>query len=434
MTRGTRLRVAMLLVMSTWIASEANALGWSQLTAPASYPLTSCWFDGSSPDTGWIVGHRVSGDPVSFGYRTIDGGQTLANVPFDYYFWLAESVRFVDSNHGVAVGAGIIRTTDGGDTWSLPVSLISMRGWMYDLAFLDDQTGYAIGETYDDFYTSYWGVLYQTHDGGATWTDTIVTREDQGQNTEFRAIECPGAGTFYAGSLWGVAGSTLFKSTDAGASWTPLDFRRSVNDLWFSSPEIGYAATSVGISRTTDGGATWTDVLASGGGLMSMDFWGNFGIAVGGAGKIYETADQGLHWTEMSSPVATETLNHVEVLSPALAYAVGTNGTILRYEGSPSAVDDEVHASALPDDALLSASPNPFRAGTTLAYRVPKGGEVSVKVYDVFGREVADLVRGAVAPGNYEVEFTPGDLPDGIYFCTARSGGSLSTQKVILAR
>lgn len=434
MTRAMRLRIAMLLVVSTWSMSEAAAQDWTQLPAPYSYPLTSCWFDDSAPDNGWIVGHRSSGDPVSFGYRTTDGGQTLAYVPFDYYFWLAESVRFVDSSHGVAVGAGIIRTTDGGGTWSLPVNLITMRGWMYDLAFWDSQTGYAIGETYDDSYSSYWGVLYETHDGGASWTDSILTREDQGQNTQFRAIEAPGPGILYAGGLRGVAGSTLFKSTDAGASWTPLSFSRDVNDLCFSSPDVGYAATNLGISHTTDGGSTWTDVLTSGSGLMSMGFRGSFGLAVGETGKIFETSDQGIHWTQMSSPVTAVTLNHVEVVSPVLAFAVGTNGTILRYDGSPAALDDVAGTSGVSDDTVLRASPNPFRSGTTLTYRVPDGGEVSVQVYDVYGRAVADLVSGSVAPGSYEVEFRPGDLPDGIYFCTVRSGGSVSSRKVILAR
>ncbi|MEZ4655436.1 MAG: hypothetical protein R3E12_18050 [Candidatus Eisenbacteria bacterium] len=147
-------------------------------------------------------------------------------------------------------------------------------------------------------------------------------------------------------------------------NWLPLSFFQHVNGLCFSSPQIGCAATYQGVSRTTDGGASWTSVLASTGPLMSVEIENNTGFAVGEGGQIYQTINGGLTWSPMTSPVTTETLNRVVITSDALAFAVGTNGTILKYD-SVTGVDEDETVTASLHPALRSGLPwsTPRRCG-----------------------------------------------------------------------
>lgn len=61
--------------------------------------------------------------------------------------------------------------------------------------------------------------------------------------------------------------------------------------------------------------------------------------------------------------------------------------------------------------------PNPFNPTTTLRFDLPRGGFVSLRVYDLLGREVTALVNEYRSAGEHEVEFDAGGLPSGVYFC-----------------
>lgn len=64
----------------------------------------------------------------------------------------------------------------------------------------------------------------------------------------------------------------------------------------------------------------------------------------------------------------------------------------------------------------LDCYPNPFNPTTTISYQVPAAGLVSLKVYDMLGREVAGLVSGYKGAGKYSVQFNGQDLASGVYF------------------
>ncbi|MFA6981397.1 MAG: T9SS type A sorting domain-containing protein [Ignavibacteriaceae bacterium] len=82
--------------------------------------------------------------------------------------------------------------------------------------------------------------------------------------------------------------------------------------------------------------------------------------------------------------------------------------------------------------------PNPFNPTTMIKYDVVNSGNVSLKVYDVLGNEVATLVNEEKQPGSYEVEFQSAvgspQLASGIYFYQLRAGEFVETKKMILIR
>jgi len=95
---------------------------------------------------------------------------------------------------------------------------------------------------------------------------------------------------------------------------------------------------------------------------------------------------------------------------------------------------------------LFQNYPNPFNPTTTIQYSIPQietglpagGGSslqhVTLKVYDVLGREVAALVNEQKAPGNYEVNFDGSKLVSGIYIYKLQAGRSTETKKFILMK
>lgn len=78
--------------------------------------------------------------------------------------------------------------------------------------------------------------------------------------------------------------------------------------------------------------------------------------------------------------------------------------------------------------------PNPFNPATTITIEVPAAGFVTLKVYDMIGREVATLVNGELAAGKHERRFSPEGLASGMYFYRMQSGGFSSTRTMLLQR
>lgn len=91
--------------------------------------------------------------------------------------------------------------------------------------------------------------------------------------------------------------------------------------------------------------------------------------------------------------------------------------------------------SEIPADYLLSQNyPNPFNPVTNIKFAVAKTGMVTLKVYDISGREVARLVNEELNAGTYNVDFNASHLSSGIYFYELTSGNFTGTKKMVLIK
>ena len=117
--------------------------------------------------------------------------------------------------------------------------------------------------------------------------------------------------------------------------------------------------------------------------------------------------------TDKSDTVLT---NSFSFITPLINGIAGSNGS-------------------LPKTYSLSQNfPNPFNPTTKIAYSLPKAGKVSLKVFDMLGREVTTLVNEEKTAGNYEVTFDATVLPSGVYFYTLISGKNIQSRKMILLK
>jgi len=86
------------------------------------------------------------------------------------------------------------------------------------------------------------------------------------------------------------------------------------------------------------------------------------------------------------------------------------------------------------DYTLKQNYPNPFNPTTTIEYSVPKESFITIKVFNLTGKEITTLVNGEKPAGNYSLIFKAISLPSGIYFYKMIAGNFVSIKKFILIK
>ncbi len=93
------------------------------------------------------------------------------------------------------------------------------------------------------------------------------------------------------------------------------------------------------------------------------------------------------------------------------------------------------NGSGIPDKFALNQNyPNPFNPSTSFTYEISKAGVVSVKIYDLLGREVTTLVNEFKQAGSYSATWNAANFGSGVYFCKMQSGSFSETRKMILMK
>lgn len=82
--------------------------------------------------------------------------------------------------------------------------------------------------------------------------------------------------------------------------------------------------------------------------------------------------------------------------------------------------------------SLSQNYPNPFNPSTKINFSIPSNDYVSLRVFDILGREVFSLIEGELTGGVYEVDFNPSGLSSGIYIYSLRSGNNIQTKRMVL--
>jgi hypothetical protein len=104
------------------------------------------------------------------------------------------------------------------------------------------------------------------------------------------------------------------------------------------------------------------------------------------------------------------------------------------YLGNP-VTGVEVVGGTIPTKYSLTQNyPNPFNPTTNINFTLPKAGNVTLKVYDIMGREIATLVNGYQAAQTYHVQFDGSSLASGVYFYTLHTDNFTQTKKMILMK
>jgi photosystem II stability/assembly factor-like uncharacterized protein len=286
--------------------------------------------------------------------RTVDGASWTAMQVPDAEKLDFRDIHAVDANTAVIMSAGpgaasrIYRTTDGGASWQLQLTNPDEQGFWDAIAFWDAKNGIMFGDPVKSAFQ-----VLLTSDGGATWQPVADPQGLAAQPAE-GAFAASGTCLTVAGSsdAWfstgGAQNARVFHSSDRGRTWraaaVPIPAgaaARGIFSVGFRDGRVGIAAggdykevkmAGVNGARTEDGGATWTAAPILPAGYMSvvMPVRGaaDSFVAAGLAGSGYSN-DGGRSWT-----VLDETpMNTVGFASPAVGWAVGPKGLVMKYAG-----------------------------------------------------------------------------------------------------
>ncbi len=92
-------------------------------------------------------------------------------------------------------------------------------------------------------------------------------------------------------------------------------------------------------------------------------------------------------------------------------------------------------SSEVPDNFILYQNyPNPFNPSTNLEFEISQLGFVTLKIYDMIGKEIMTLINTNLTPGTYKYKFDASSLPGGVYFYKLSSGNFSNTKKMVVLK
>jgi photosystem II stability/assembly factor-like uncharacterized protein len=323
---------------------------------------------------------------------------------------------------GWVATTGIYKSTNGGVNWVQQVA----TGSFSDLAFVDLNTGFAVRTN----------IVIKTTNGGVNFTNSNYT-----SNTAISANKI----IYVSGQIVMILGvdnandtTFVFKSTNMGDTWAQVFKTTGVFfDMKFLNSNTGIMCGNNAITkRTTNGGTSWTSISVP----ASTDLLGihlassSIFYMVGSTGTILKSTNAGVNWFTQPCPV-TSNLRAINVFAADdNGILVGAGGTILRTTngGITSFVQS---GSEIPKSFSLEQNfPNPFNPETNISFSIASTERVSLKIYDVMGREAAVVVNQRLTPGMYTVNFDASSLPSGTYFYRITAGNFTETKKMALIK
>ncbi len=408
-----------------------NAQSWTVQKSGTTDNLRHAYFIDAN--NGWAVGE---GGAI---LKTTNGGgnwttiSVISNDPF------LIDIFFLNSNTGWAAGdGGIFKTTDGGTTWNQqngPANLTKVF-------FINASKGWAVGGI--DGTAPVLGQIFLTSDGGQNWTE----EKNSGSWSRFYGVQFIDENNGWA---YTESNGLLIHCSDGGYGWQPqmsYGTSFSIKSFFFIDSNTGFVGGNDGQSgsllKTTDGGATWTNKTPNlqYGPVYIRFFDKQNGVAAGqgrfGDVAILSTTDGGETWsiqtTTLPSGVSGGSLESGFFVDANNGWAVGDNGVILKY-AKTTGVEENKNISPMAFK-LEQNYPNPFNPSTLISYQLSSASHVTLKVYNILGKEAATLVNGIQDAGSHSVQFSASEfnLTSGIYFYQLKADGFVSMKKMILMK
>jgi photosystem II stability/assembly factor-like uncharacterized protein len=378
-------------------------------------------------------------------FRSVDNGQNWLQVKTGDVWSFA-----ISSNGDIFAGSSrIFRSTDNGASWT------ELLDSPFARALAIDSSGrvFAGGDYYP-------GHIFRSIDNGQTWTQVATT----GLNKPVQALVANPIGVVFAGVYaYGMGGGVL-RSKDAGESWTQVNSGLTDTDIHsLAIDSRGYL-----LAGTARGGVfmstkpTTLDLppsvfrllLSVTGDTLTLTFpvkpvkfsWHasidpdpgdivKYGLRLTGAG--IDTTIAGFRDTTVSLDIMSR-------LKPGGAYSwyvratdglLETSSDTARFFTFSQVVAVERNKVDAPRSFALGQNyPNPFNPTTTIEFALPKSAFVTLRVYDVLGRQVGKLVNKKLSPGTYTRQWDARDLASGVYFYRLSAGEFSQTKKLILLR
>jgi hypothetical protein len=361
---------------------------------------------------------------------------------------------------------GYHQSLDAGATWTCDITHVTAPGVAadadaYDITADGMNVAYVVAGAFGDV-----GV-YESADGGATFTETVIYDIDETGGTEGEKQPDGSCSILYDsnGNLHVVFGTYQVVAGVAGESvnsgihhWsaatgvqevvlpnddpsivsvgardgnlnTEPDLTADANgniafiytDYVTETDGAGLNYSHIFAVGSRDGGATWG---------APLDITPGSGFD-GAYGSVADLADDYVHFVYMCDAQAGNWLQgtHGQVAN-AYMYHMVPLADILDNTSGVKEID-----GVLPEAFQLEQNyPNPFNPTTNIRYSIPTSAFVTLTVYDMVGQEVATLFSGHQDAGNYVADFNATNLANGTYFYTLKADNFTETRKMLLVK
>jgi photosystem II stability/assembly factor-like uncharacterized protein len=393
---------------------------------------------------------------------------------------------YAESNNGRVIAIGktnpstqsIIISSNGGNNWISDV--YSTSGSIDDIKMLNPLTGFICGAS---------GRFAKTTNGGMTWDNSLSG------NPAISDPECNGIDFVNSTTGWIVGGfrgvgayMKISKTTNGGVNWTQQAYYQGSGvycgmKIKMYDANTGYMSDNMNILKTTNGGNNWivlpnpapyltayptigiadavnaftgssnSEVYATSNGgatwdslnfpvnagaIICMDWYNNQTGCVGGViGIVGKTTNRGQTWQISNN--GGYSIKGIKMVHPDTIFAVAGNSVgaqIFKY--SKGLVSGGfIYEHKLPSEFSLKQNyPNPFNPVTTIEFDLPKQGNITIKIFDIAGREYFTDIRNLrLNPGNYKMNFDGSMLSSGMYFYSLIVNDNIvDTKKLVLLK
>jgi hypothetical protein len=409
-----------------------------------SIGYTSGWWDDvrlftKSPENGWLW-IDVNNLPVNVQYTCIAG--------------INSTTAFVGDING-----HVYKSTNYGWGWNLILNA-GQNYMVTDIKFsrINRNTGYAFCCRSD--YVADVFKIYKTTDYGNTWqlftpyfgnfgfankpTSWITDSAHAWIGLTCLSSSCPYVPLVY--------------TTNGGVNWLTSNVepnRHVVEAIAFSYDNMFGIAISHKLYYSkhrlysTNGGLNWNNIdTINQGNVLSLitvpvtSVWymnGNaYNIDNPHEPYVYKSSNNGMNWFRMTIPDSTEVfadMDAVKLGDKIYAWATGY-GRILKLVDTAVAIGINNNGSIIPDSYELEQNyPNPFNPKSVIRYSVPKSCIVTIKIYDLQGKEIVVLLRNeSKTPGRYSVVFDGSNFASGVYIYRLEAGDFASNKKMVLVK
>jgi hypothetical protein len=352
---------------------------------------------------------------------------------------------------------GIFRSLDTANTWQ---QVAPFTDGVWSLASAPN----------GEIIASLWSQgIYRSTNSGNSWIQAASNK----LHADIRAVNS-------SGEIFIEAEGKLFRSSNSGSSWIATSIGANVIAL---QGDTMYAAKGTSVFRSADNGKQWAphSALPSNTYALSVEptgkivagtfltdsinsssifsyngtthAWNGIGprstinalvrrkdgalFAATNDSGFYSSMNNGTSWRKINNGLTTTKIYSLALLSDTIIIAGTLDGIFLTKNLTTVLSVEPDHQQMIepPAHFILSQNyPNPFNPSTQIDYQLSTRNIVSLKVYDVIGKEIATLVSEIQEAGRYSVPFNAGALPSGIYLYRLHTGDAHSVKKMLLLR
>ncbi|MDR3626792.1 MAG: T9SS type A sorting domain-containing protein [Ignavibacteriaceae bacterium] len=374
--------------------SNNNGINWTAINSGLTdLNINSLIVKGSSIFAGTVNGGVFRSNDNGGNWTEINNGITAKHINS---FAVCNDNIFASSlipAQDYTYSGVIFRSSDNGNTWTVADSGLTS---IYDMAVLDSNI----------FVATQSGII-RSGNGGKSWTNYNINTS----NNSPAIVES-----------FCVKGKELFAGTDENGiykcnsmnNWEAINDSIKLKYLSFFTSMISNDSTVFAYCLIIEGQPGWLYYSTNDGNIWK---------------EVPQPSKDGLWPSAFQSKIVSLSIynNYLFIGMEDLGVWKVTLSNIMT--GIEKNNNEAVTAFRLDQNY-----PNPFNPATIVRYSVPKTGMVTIKVYNILGKQVATLVNESKAAGNYQVQFNAGKLASGVYFYRMESGSYVETKKLLLLK